>query len=504
MDAIYAAHRASWAGHLAQLDDLGYTVVPDVLPTALTVRVRSAMDALLLPPQPDGSRVSKVHPIPGSIMAELAAAPSLLSMAGAFYGCDPLELRLGEQVMIRSDPPPAADHPAARPGAMGWHTDFIFPPGSYEATPRRTYFQFFLHMNTVHPGCAAFMIVPGSHKRTLAVAKKLTTREERAAVRANLSASLGLNLDKDGIEVCANEGDAIVFNPMCAHSGSRHQFCDGAARYVVVCSFNHCSAATYLQSETRRIRYLHDWHPDLYKHMPQDLLPILASESLWGRYERPQLDQFSRTGWALFGPADQLLPVPTRSLVATALRAAGSASDGIGESETLLFLSLLKEVGEPLFAAIEDQAAAALARMLLQIDPNINTGPHGHAAHIVVRSFGARSATVVAPQPPINPHRAKAEVEFFHRLDLASEDKTLVWCPRRLGRDANRCPTQAGIWWDYRPRAAPQTSAIKLDDVKRLVQVEAVFGDEWQKWPTSRKQLWGLPDERQSNIAARL
>eukprot|EP01044_Picomonas_judraskeda_P033914 COSAG03_NODE_13814_length_487_cov_1.260309_1_plen_101_part_01 len=101
MDAVKAAHRPSWEQHMRELDELGYTVVPEVLPRSLTARVRAAMDAVLLPPQPDGSRVSKVHPIPGSIMAELAAAPSLLSMAGAFYRCDPLELRLGEQVMIR-------------------------------------------------------------------------------------------------------------------------------------------------------------------------------------------------------------------------------------------------------------------------------------------------------------------------------------------------------------------------------------------------------------------
>jgi hypothetical protein len=45
-------------------------------------------------------------------------------------------------------------------------------------------------------------------------------------------------------------------------------------------------------------------------------------------------------------------------LVTTALRAAGGGrdtggTDHIGESEMLLFLMLLKEVGEPLFAAME-------------------------------------------------------------------------------------------------------------------------------------------------------
>jgi hypothetical protein len=247
----------SWQQQWRELDELGYTTITDALPKALTARAREHMDELLLPPQPDGSRVSKVHPIPGAIMAELASNKALLSAAGFFYGCEPVQLRLGEQVLIRSDPPPSGGHPAAKPGAMGWHTDFIFPPGecsarplvlppscksavahhayisapgSYEATPKKTYFQFFIHMSTVQPGCAAFMIVPRSHKRTLEVAKDLTTREERAAVRANLGPSLGIDLDRDGIEVCANEGDIIVFNPMCAHSGSRHQFVDGAAR----------------------------------------------------------------------------------------------------------------------------------------------------------------------------------------------------------------------------------------------------------------------------------
>ena len=152
MEAVLKARRASWKQQMAELDEFGHTTIADAIPKILTARVREHMDELLLPPQPDGSRVSKVHPIPGKIMAELASNSALLSAAGHFYGCNPVELRLSEQVMIRSDPPPAADHPAARPGPLGWHTDFIFPPGSYEATPKKTYFQFFMHMSTVKVG----------------------------------------------------------------------------------------------------------------------------------------------------------------------------------------------------------------------------------------------------------------------------------------------------------------------------------------------------------------
>ena len=88
---------------------------------------------------------------------------------------------------------------------------------------------------------------------------------------------------------------------------------------VAACSFNHVEAGAYLQEETRRIRYLKDWHPDMYTHMPTDLQPILTSDSLWGRYERAEMEQFAEAGWAMFGPAEQLMPTPTRALLAAAL-----------------------------------------------------------------------------------------------------------------------------------------------------------------------------------------
>ena len=151
------------------------------------------------------------------------------------------------------------------------------------------------------------------------------------------------------------------------------------------------------------------------------------------------------------------------------------------------------KVGEPLFAAVEEQAAAALARALLQIDPNINTGPHGNAAHVAVRCFGAgRTAGPTA-------RSGGAEVEFHHRLDVLEEDETLVWCPHRAhglldnAMDLHR----RHIWWGYRPRAAP-LSETAADDAKQLAAVKAVFGDDWERWPAGRKLLWGLPDSAQT------
>eukprot|EP01048_Picozoa_sp_COSAG05_P032616 COSAG05_NODE_12599_length_462_cov_0.573003_1_plen_148_part_01 len=148
---------------------MGFTVVPDIVPLELTARVRAFSDALLGPPDPGGARRSKVHPIPGAIMAELASLPPLVNMASHFCGCDPVELRLGEQVLIRTD---RHEELHQTPGAVGWHIDFLFPPNSYESTPKKTYFQYFLHMSSTQPGGAAFCIVPKSHRRTIEAAKQ--------------------------------------------------------------------------------------------------------------------------------------------------------------------------------------------------------------------------------------------------------------------------------------------------------------------------------------------
>ena len=90
--------------------------------------------------------------------------------------------------------------------------------------------------STVSSGGAAFMIVPGSHKLSLAALDKAERAEGRGPIQ-NHTASVPEANDDDGIEICANDGDLIVFNPLCYHSSSPNR--TDQPRYVYFTSFYH-------------------------------------------------------------------------------------------------------------------------------------------------------------------------------------------------------------------------------------------------------------------------
>ncbi len=101
---------------LNQLEEEGYTVFPAFLDTETTARIRQHMDSLLPPVAPRNDTSAKRlhtlrHPIPGAIMAEILANPDLITLASQLLNAN--ELRLLEQVLIRTDP---ADQ---KPGAHG-------------------------------------------------------------------------------------------------------------------------------------------------------------------------------------------------------------------------------------------------------------------------------------------------------------------------------------------------------------------------------------------------
>eukprot|EP01046_Picozoa_sp_COSAG06_P072566 COSAG06_NODE_21290_length_762_cov_1.185520_1_plen_106_part_10 len=103
-----AARHVDWPRHIEELETQGYTVVDDVFPLSLCARTRDHMDALLPSKDPEkGVAHYRSHPIPGSIMAELCTAPTFLAGAEALWGAPVTELRLNEQVFIRTDPEPA-------------------------------------------------------------------------------------------------------------------------------------------------------------------------------------------------------------------------------------------------------------------------------------------------------------------------------------------------------------------------------------------------------------
>src|SRR5262249_6531889 len=150
---------------------------------------------------------------PGAIMAQ-CITPALVELARAILrNGDVADLRLLEQVLIRTDPKPAPH------GPTGWHVDWAFFPEEDRAAPRQTYYHMVQACSTVEPGGGAFMIVPGSHHRTYAATARLTREAELAEFKRDPAQAAGVALD-EGIEVCASEGDLIVFNPMCIHSAS--------------------------------------------------------------------------------------------------------------------------------------------------------------------------------------------------------------------------------------------------------------------------------------------
>ena len=258
--------------NLDQLEEEGYTTVSEFLDLDTTRRIRDHMDSLLPPivkstDEGNGKQLRERwalrHPIPGTIMAEILANDDLLDLARQSLHTH--ELKLLEQVLIRSDPsqPPY--------GPLGWHVDFAFYPRQYEAVPRQTYFHMIHCLNTVLPGAAAFMIVPGSHHRTYGASAAMNTAEELTALKQNPVEIADIDVAK-GIEVCPNEGDLLVFNPMAVHSGSGNA--KDKPRYVYFSSFFDVSA-TELSQHLLDSGY-HKGFPDsLRNHLSAEYLPLL-------------------------------------------------------------------------------------------------------------------------------------------------------------------------------------------------------------------------------------
>ena len=84
------------------------------------------------------------------------------------------------------------------------------------------------------------MIVPGSHERSLEDSDRAEREVGRKPIESNTTTITDIE-DSDGIEICGNDGDLIVFNPLCYHSASPNR--TQQPRYVFFTSFYHPSAA---------------------------------------------------------------------------------------------------------------------------------------------------------------------------------------------------------------------------------------------------------------------
>lgn len=251
---------------LQELDSRGYTVFPDYLDRDTTAAVRAHIDSLVGPiasGDRNAARHVLRHPIRGAIMSRLVNNPATLELAATLIGS--YELRMREQVFIRSDPSPPPYQ------APQWHIDAAFCREEFAVRPRQVYYQMLHCCSTVSAGGAAFMIVPGSHKLSLAASDKAAGERGRQPIHNHTALAPEAN-DDDSIEICANDGDLIVFNPLCYHASSTNR--TDRPRYVYFTSFYHPSAARLIEL-VRRTKYRDNFPDSLRQGLPLELQSLL-------------------------------------------------------------------------------------------------------------------------------------------------------------------------------------------------------------------------------------
>ena len=242
---------------LEELDRQGYTVLPGFLDPGTTADIRTHIDSIAGPivsADPRSARHDLRHPIPGAIMARLASNRTTLELASTLIGSR--DLRMREQVFVRTDPSPPPYQ------SLTWHIDAAFCREDFQKKPRQVYYQMLHYCSTVEVGGAAVMIVPGSHQRSLEV----SDRAERKPIESNTATVTDVG-NGDGVEICGNDGDLIIFNPLCYHSASPNK--TKRPRYVYFTSFYHPSAVR-LKELIRRTNYR--------DHFPESLRAGLTPE----------------------------------------------------------------------------------------------------------------------------------------------------------------------------------------------------------------------------------
>ena len=250
---------------LAEIEDQGYTIFPGWLDCGFTAQLRTHVDAVAGPVGQTGTpRNDLRHPIPGEIMGRLAANPATIELGRLLLGGDP-ELRMREQVLIRSDPEPPPYAPELR-----YHIDAAFCRAEFEAVPKQVYYQMLHYLSTVQPGGAGVHIVPGSHRWSFETLFDDDPGRDTAPLDSNTSAA---GHRDDGIEICAGEGDLILFNPLCFHSASQNR--TDRPRYVYFTSFYDTSAARLIEF-VRRTGYRDQFPDSLRQALPPGLRPLLA------------------------------------------------------------------------------------------------------------------------------------------------------------------------------------------------------------------------------------
>jgi ectoine hydroxylase-related dioxygenase (phytanoyl-CoA dioxygenase family) len=552
-----ACRRLDVQRHVAEVEERGYTVVPGAIPASLCARARAHMDALLAPPAPEGGGSEGCgHPFPGPIMAELCSAPGVLAMSSALMDAPVEEMRLLEQVLIRTDPQSAQsvlDTPDTSMEERGWHCDQIFTPAAFHGRPRQNYFQMFAVFNDVLPGAACTCVVPFSHHKTLAAAASVAASdkfaspgEERALTKKIVASPRDYGIDtSQGIELPAAAGSLVIFCPFTLHTGSANR--GKHARYACVQSYYHQSDSTQLHQILAESRYLQGFHRDMHRTIAPELRQLLGGKGLWGPAMKQELAQFNDRGF--FCNRTPLIPQETLEKMTKRQREiepAWSATDyppGFDRTAVRLLL-VLKAGGEELLTLLEDGPTLKLASALLDggeerlslTEPSA-LSRDGGISTLVIEACGigewtdeptARQDEVewcsdgeCQGRPTVVAFRCAIDSAQAVDTDDTAALRLLTGRPRQEVEkelrafgvaqhpDEAKAPLNTSTTLVWNP-ATWHTTTVN-DDAgscwtvgwsyrrreagRRAPNSEAVkwvFAGEWEGWPESRKRLWGL------------
>jgi hypothetical protein len=153
-----------------------------------------------------------------SVAAELVAP--LVAVNQELLGGD--DLRLGQQLIMRTDPsPPPHTPPVSTPDAQSWHTDFhvIFPFD-------RPFFHCLTALAPIRGGQACFTIVPASASLALAWlaamgADEIERMRSDLGFRESQQRAFVTSVDRStAVEIEMGVGDTLVFSLLSVHSGS--------------------------------------------------------------------------------------------------------------------------------------------------------------------------------------------------------------------------------------------------------------------------------------------
>ena len=431
---------ADWPRHVAELEDVGFTVVPGVFTQEFCARARAHMDDILAPRDTSkGGAASARHPIPGAIMAEICTAPAFLAGAEALWRAPVGELRLNEQVPIRTDPWPTGHPDAPEPGTKGYHCDFTFQTKHFAATPRQVYFQTFSIFSEggVKSGGACTMVVPRSHRRTMALADETDgSAEELDALHTRIVAASNLEnrqqcIDEfgidpaEGVEIPAPEGALVIFCPFCLHSGSPNVHGE-VSRYVVVQSFQHHAAAELLRENLARKKYLKGFHQDTHDSLAKiapSLREMLRGKHLWGEAMREELAAFKEQGFFL--SKEPLIAPEVMARIDGLQREvepewrAREWPAGVN-IQACQFLMVLQRGGEELLAVVEQAETMTLAVALLGLDSvATDTGAAGAGLEgLVIEACGLGDTLRLDDYPEIEVSR---EAQIAWHSDSSSK-----------------------------------------------------------------------------------